>query len=125
MAPKFKYRGDLTCAIQVSDLNKASAWFRDQLGFEELFRHEEGGWCEVKTSTPGVSIGFSQVENPEVGKGTTLVFGVEDIEATRSELEQKGVRFEGDIIDIPGLVRLTTFLDPDGNKFMFSQTPKA
>jgi len=122
MSHKFKYRGDLTCAMNVSDMNKASLWFQEKLGFKEHFRNEEANWCEVQSAVSGVSIGFSQVEDPVVSSGTTLVFGVEDIESARDELEEQGVQFEGEIMEIPGLVKLTTFTDPDGHKFMFSQS---
>ena len=55
--------------------------------------------------------------------GATLTFGVKDIEAAKAELVAKGVRLDGDINDIPGLVRLLTFYDPDDNALMFYQMP--
>ena len=50
------------------------------------------------------------------------MLGVTDIDAARTELEAKGVRFEGDIVELPGLVKLATFYDPDGNRYMFAQS---
>ena len=65
---------------------------------------------------------MAESEAAEGGSGgATPVFGVNnDIEAARAALEGKGVRFEGDIIEMPGLVKLTTFKDPDGNSYMFA-----
>lgn len=121
MGPTFRYRPELTCAIGVKDLAASLAWYLDKLGFEKVFEIPEHGWAEVKTSLAGVTIGLSQVEDPKVLGGATLVFGVEDIEAAKAELEAKGVRFDGGIMEIPGMVKLATFFDGDGHKFMFSQ----
>ena len=43
---------------------------------------------------------------------------MEDIEAAKAELDSRGVRQDGPIRDIPGLVRLLTFYDPDVNALM-------
>jgi catechol 2,3-dioxygenase-like lactoylglutathione lyase family enzyme len=121
--PDFKYRGDITLSSSVSDLDRSIAWFRDMLGFEVVFRAEQAGWAEVASPTSGVTIGLGQNEQVDGRGGTTPVFGVEDIAAARAELERKGVRFDGDTIEIPGMVTLATFFDPDGNTYMFAQTP--
>jgi catechol 2,3-dioxygenase-like lactoylglutathione lyase family enzyme len=116
------YKGDLTCAMQVSNIEQSIEWFRDHLGFEVAFRVDEMGWCELSGPVAGVTVGLSQVEKPEVRGGATLVWGVEDIDRARQALESAGVRFDGDTLTIEGMVRLATFFDPDGNKFMLSQT---
>ena len=79
------------------------------------------GWCELSTSVDGVNVGLSQVESLKPG-GPTPTFGVTDIDQARSQLEGKGVRFDGDTIDIPQMVKLATFFDPDGNSLMFFQS---
>jgi predicted enzyme related to lactoylglutathione lyase len=59
------------------------------------------------------------------GSGTTsLNISVRDIEAARSALEGRGVEFTGPIIDIPGVVRLADFRDPDGNKIRLAGAPR-
>lgn len=45
-----------------------------------------------------------------------------DIDSSRKQLEDKDVRFDGDTMEIPGMVKLATFYDPDGNKMMLFQT---
>jgi predicted enzyme related to lactoylglutathione lyase len=40
---------------------------------------------------------------------------VRDLDAMRLRLETAGVKFLGPTKDIPGVVRLADFLDPDGN----------
>jgi len=122
MSPAFQFRGDLTCAMAVKDLKRALQWYEQHLGFKTCFSIPEHGWAEVQTSVPGVSIGFSEVEKPEVKGGATLTFGVMDIDAARAELEKKGVKFDGPTYEIPEMVKLATFFDPDGHKLMLAQT---
>ena len=104
------------------DLDASVAWFKDTLGFEEVFKAPEVGWAEVASPTEGVSIGLGQNEEVDGRGGTTPVFGVKDIGAARAELESKGVRFDGETVEIPGMVKLATFFDPDGNSYMFAES---
>jgi catechol 2,3-dioxygenase-like lactoylglutathione lyase family enzyme len=113
-----RFDGGLTCAMGVSDLDRSIAWYRDTLGFELIYRMEEEAWCELGTGVERVSLGLSQVEEAGGKGGATLTFGVEDIEAAKGELDARGVRQDGPIRDIPGLVRLLTFYDPDDNALM-------
>ena len=114
------YDGTITLSIPVQDLDASLAWFSDKLGFQEMFKVAEAGWAEVSTPAEGVTIGLNQ--GAEGTGGSTPVFGVEDIDAARAELEAKGVLFEGDTIELPGMVKLATFVDPDRNHYMFAQS---
>ena len=125
MASSLDFDGGLTCAMETTDLDRSVAWYQDVLGFELLYRMDDIGWCELKTAVPGVNIGLSQVESPQVKGGVTPTFGVRDIDRARAELEAKGVRFDGETITIQDMVRLATVYDPDGNKLMFYQDLKA
>ena len=69
-----------------------------------------------------MTIGLGQNEEVDGRGGTTPVFGVTDIEVARRDLEGKGVRFDGDSQEIPGMVKLATFFDPDGNSYMLSES---
>ena len=113
-----RFDGGLTCAIGVGDLDRSIAWYRDMLGFELLYRLEDNAWCELKTPVGRVNVGLSQVEEAGGKGGATLTFGVEDIEAATADLDARGIRQDGPIRDIPGLVRLLTFFDPDDNALM-------
>lgn len=115
------YDGTITLSIPVQDLDASLAWFADKLGFHEIFKVAEAGWAEVSTPAEGVTIGLNRGAEG-TGGGSTPVFGVEDIDAARAELEAKGVPFDGDTIELPGMVKLATFLDPDGNHYMFAQS---
>lgn len=117
------YQPTALAAITVSDFQAALAWYNNVLGFATSYVVDEMGWGEVNTPIPGFTIGI-QTDPGSAGKegGATVTFSVADIEAARAELESKGVRFDGPINEIPGMVKLTTFSDPDGNHFMFAQT---
>jgi len=119
--PNFEFEGGLTAAYNVSDVKRSIAWYQDVLGFKVQYHLEEMGWCEMETHIPKVNVGLSQVENPEVKGGPTLTWGVIDIDAARAELESKGVKFDGETTEIPDMVKLATFFDPDGNHLMLYQ----
>lgn len=46
-----------------------------------------------------------------------IAIRVPDVAAARAELEAKGVRFDGEIVDT-GVCHFAFFKDPDGNKLM-------
>jgi predicted enzyme related to lactoylglutathione lyase len=115
------YDGGLTCSCGVTDLDRSIAWYRDVLGFELLYKVDQMAWCELKTGVARVNIGLSEVEQAGGKGGATLTFGVTDIEAAKAEIEAKGVRQDGPIQDVPNMVRLLTFYDPDDNALMLYQ----
>ncbi len=53
-------------------------------------------------------------------KNGHLALRVDDIEATRAELEAKGVSFLGETFDT-GVCHMALFTDPDGNDLMLHQ----
>ncbi len=121
MSSELRYDGGLTCAMNVTDLERSIRWYQDILGFKLLYRVEELGWCELGTETPRVNVGLSQVEKVDKGGGATLTFGVIDIDDARRLLEGKDVRFDGPTRTYEGMARLATFYDPDQNALMLYQ----
>ena len=121
MSTKLPYEQELTLAVPVSDMNASIDWYTTVLGFELLYKLDDIGWAEMKSPVPGVNVGVSQVEAVKPG-GPTPTFAVSDIQAARTTLEAQSVKFDGDTITIPGMVKLATFFDPDGNSIMFSET---
>lgn len=115
------YDGGLTCSIGVTSLDRSIPWYQDVLGMTLLYRMDEIAWCELSTAVAKVNVGLSQVEEAGGKGGATLTFGVADIEAAKAALDAHDVRQDGPIRDIPDMVRLLTFYDPDDNALMFYQ----
>ena len=122
MTDKIEYDGTITLACSVSSIDESINWFQTVLGFEEIFRAPDVGWAEITTPCDTVSIGLGENEEVLGEGGTTPVFGVKDIKVARAVLESKSVKFDGDTIEIPGMVKLATFYDPDGNTYMLAES---
>ncbi len=53
-----------------------------------------------------------------------IAIGVDDFEGTVAELEQKGVTFAGEVIDLPGGGNVVFFTDPEGNLLHLVSRPE-
>jgi CreA protein len=117
--PPIEYTPEnMVISVGVTDYDRSLAWYRDLLGFELDYELKEYGWCELKTPF-GPSVGLGQTE--QVTPGSTVpTFGVRDLDQARAHLERTGVRFD-ETSEVPGMVRLASFYDPDGNPWMLAQ----
>ena len=104
-------------SVPVRDVERATAFYRDTLGLEQV---SEGGWPEFQLGE-NVSVyllDMSKVGSSWQGPHTAHVaLRVPDVAEARRELEAKGVRFEGDVLDT-SVCHMAFFKDPDGNQFM-------
>lgn len=117
------FKPELTLSLPVTDFDAARRWYTEKLGFEEMYAVEEVGWAEFQTPLGGATIGLNRLEGTHPGTDSaTITFGVQDIDAARAELERRGVAFDGPTNEIPGMVKLASFRDPDGNSLMLAQT---
>ncbi|MFZ0582807.1 MAG: VOC family protein [Candidatus Acidiferrales bacterium] len=103
----------------VDDFESAKKFYGQVLGLKKTFEAQQ--WAEYAGAEGEESIGIAA--NPHAGKeaGATVVLDVTDIERERKRLESAGVKFEGKTEEIPGIVRLATFRDPDGNRLQLAQ----
>lgn len=106
-------------SIPVSDLAASKAWYARVLGSSVVYELPEQGWCEISTPVTGTLIGLHQQQGASAGPANALGVGVVDMAAARAHLMALNVRFENDVIEIPGVVKLLYFLDPDGNRMWF------
>ena len=120
MAGDIDYDGGLTLSVSVANMDDAIGWYQKVLGFALLYRLDEIGWCELSTGVARVNLGLSVTEKVTPG-GATPTFGVKDIETATQALESHGVKLDGEIMTIEGMVKFQTFYDPDGNTLMFFQ----
>src|SRR3954469_16038585 len=108
--------------LPVSDVERAIAFYADQLGFTKDVDVQPTEGVRVVQLTPqgsGCSVGFGtglDVYAAEPGSVRGLHLVVEDIAEARAELLRRGVEI-GEIQDFGGGVKGADFADPDGNTF--------
>jgi predicted enzyme related to lactoylglutathione lyase len=111
--------------IPVSDVDRAKAFYTEQVGFNADHDHTVSDEIRfVQLTPPGsaCSIAFGVgVTETEPGSVQGLQLVVSDIEAARAELVERGVAV-GEIQDFPW-GRFVFFSDPDGNGWAVQQIP--
>ena len=116
--------GTITIALSVTDRAASAAWYEEMMGFSKLYDADEMGWTEMATTTESVTLGLGEQMDATPGNAVP-VFGVADLDAARAALEARDVRFDGETEHVPGMVKLATFYDPDGNALMMAQNLSA
>ncbi len=106
--------------LAAPDVGKAVAFYRDVLGLNLRFQDGER-WAQFDAG--GVSFAVAAVgEGTAVpGGGAVVVFEVEDLERALAELRPRGVRVEGDIVDMGAHGRYVNIRDPFGNPLQLFQ----
>ena len=103
-------------ALRIHDLDRTIEFYRDALGMKYLFSTETMAFFDCG----GVRLMLSIPERPEFDRpGSVLYFKVDDIQASRSTLVDRGVEF----IDEPHLIArlpdhelwMSFFKDPSDN----------
>ena len=112
-------------AVPVSDVDRAKAFYVDQVGFDADHDHQVTDDLRfVQLTPPGsscsIAIGTGIVDTePGSLKGLQVV--VADIEEAHAHLEGRGVQVS-DVHDFPW-GRFVFFSDPDGNGWSVHQPP--
>lgn len=101
----------------VSNLDRTVAFYTEKLGFQVLDYDAGRGQARLSTNVQDCFLGFSETQ-AVVPASACATFEVENIEAAVQDLQKKGVEFKGAIIEVPNLVRLAAFTDPDGYSLM-------
>jgi catechol 2,3-dioxygenase-like lactoylglutathione lyase family enzyme len=116
--------------LPVSDVDRAKAFYSEQVGFNADLDETFGDTLRVVQLTPpgsacSICIGVGIVDTPPGSvKGLHLV--VDDIHATREELLSRGVEVsEVQDMSAPGkpTVSYAYFSDPDGNSWALQKLP--
>ena len=106
--------------VNVSDMGRSVAFYRDTLGLRLKF--ESPGWTEFETGTTTVALHLAPCPDAKPAAMTgpaagscSFGFSVENLDAAWKALQAKGTRF----VMPPTLreeegIRLAVFLDPDG-----------
>ena len=104
-------------SVPVTDVERATMFYRDTLGLQQV---SEGGWPEFQL---GENVSLYLIDPTNIGQEFTaphtahIALRVPNVEETRSELEGRGVAFDGDTLDT-GVCHMAFFKDPDGNQLM-------
>ena len=113
-------------AIPVTDVDRAKAFYVDQVGFHADHDHQVSDELRfVQLTPPGsacsVVMGTGITEMPPGSqKGVQMV--VEDAEAARQELVGRGV--QASEVDVQPWGNFVYFSDPDGNTWALQAMPR-
>jgi predicted enzyme related to lactoylglutathione lyase len=103
----------------VKDFEQSKKFYSEVLGLQKTT--EMQGWAEFGDSKDGVTIGVNGSHMDASEAGATVVLKVENVESERKRLEGRGVKFEGKIEEVGGVVKIATFRDPSGNRLQLCQ----
>jgi methylmalonyl-CoA/ethylmalonyl-CoA epimerase len=115
-------------SINVHDVEKAVAFYRDALGLRFLF---QAGPKMAFFDCGGVRLMLAMPERPEFDHpGSIFYFKVADIQAVAATLASRGVQFEGPPHMIAAMpdhdLWMAFFRDPDNNlQALMSEVPRA
>ena len=119
-------------AFEVTDLDRAVAFYTDKLGWKLLFHardeeHQEAfafvevDGCNLELLERLDKTGPPPVNLPSPPYCPHFAITVTDIDESLAELTQKGVDIAKGPMEITGKVRWAYFADPDGNVIEFVQ----
>ena len=113
-------------AVPVTDVDRAKAFYVDQVGFNADHDHRVSDEMRfVQLTPPGsacsIAIG-SGIMDTEPGSVQGLQLVVADADAARAQLVERGVEV-GEVQEFPW-GRFVFFKDPDGNGWAVQEIPK-
>lgn len=111
-------KGLHTLICEVSDMDRAVAFYRDVLGFTPGYLDPHWSSLRAGTTTIGLHPPFTEAA-PVRGGGWVFGMEVDDMRAFRQKLTEAGVAL-GDYHDTPSGAILD-FTDPDGNRLQVIQ----
>ncbi len=116
--------------VPVSGVDAAKAFYLDKVGFElnvDTTVDVNGGMRVVQLTPPGsgcsivFGTGMPEISDMAPGSQKALHLVVEDMDAARGELIERGVDVQP-VADVAG-VQYAYFADPDGNSWLLQQWP--
>lgn len=105
-------------AVPTHDVEKAAEFYRDTLGLQQSVYMPERNFAEFETGNLTLSVIDAEAmgleHNPHRHE---IALHVDDVQAARDVLSERGVSFRGDTLDT-GVCHMAFFSDPDGNALM-------
>ena len=115
--------------MPVTDVDRSKAFYVEKLGFnEDVDVRPTDGMRICQLTPPGsacsilLSTGLQLINEMQPGTVHGLHLVVNDIDASRAELVERGLEI-GEIEDVGGGVRYAWFKDPDGNSLALQEMP--
>ena len=105
--------------IVVGDLEGAIAFFTEKLGLKLSDHQPQFGWAELSSEEEGALLGLAEASTHNgmrPGSNAVVTYSVDNLAKTVEEYRTKGVRLKGEGIEVPGVVKLQSFLAEDGNE---------
>lgn len=108
----------------VSDLERAKKFYGETLGLPVAMVIDEAGWAEYghpHQAHVAVNLWRGPDPIPPALGGATATLTCDDVRGSIERLRARGVRCE-EVEEIPGMVLLAGFFDPDGNRLQLAQS---
>ena len=118
-----KSQGMYLSWIVVKDIEKAIKFYTEVAGLELKEFDKEFRWAEL-SGPHGAMLGIAEesLECPvKAGSNAIVTISVNDIDKANAHFIKKGATLIGDVIEIPGHVKMQTFVDVDGNTLQMCQ----
>jgi predicted enzyme related to lactoylglutathione lyase len=105
-------------AVPTTDLDVAVEFYGNTLGLQRSVYYPERHFAEFETGTVTLSVIVAEKFGLDYEPNhNALALHVEDVEAARATLAERGVQFAADTLDT-GVCHMAFFSDPDGNALM-------
>ena len=112
--------------IPVDEPRRATAFYRDALGWEVSSFGEEPYWLVQAGGPDEPGADGALLVRGEIHRAPVLVVGVEDLDATLERVAASGGEVLQGRMEIPGIGWSAYFRDPEGNTMgLFEPTPSA
>ena len=106
-------------SVPVADMARARRFYGETLGLPPV-GDTDGAWPEFQL---GENVSLYLIDPTNIGQqfeaphSSSIALRVPDVAAARAELEEKGIEFQGDILDT-GVCHMAFFSDSEGNALM-------
>ena len=105
-------------ALPTHDVTAAAEFYRETLGLRQSVYMPERNYAELETGNLTLSLIDAEAMGLEHHPHRhEIALHVDDVEAARQTLGERGVSFRGDTLDT-GVCHMAFFSDPDGNALM-------
>ncbi len=116
-------QGNMLSWIVVKDLEKAIQFYTDVVGLTLFEKNLDYGWAELG-GREGCRLGIAKecdMMDAKAGTNAVVTITVKNLEEACSLFKQKGASLIGEVLEVPGHVRMQTFVDSDGNTMQLVQ----